>query len=268
MKDFLAKFSTQIKGTISGFDRLVIKGMFKNLSYVEGMFGFLLSEKVLLKDFGEYVERKTNEFKEKSYAYVKQLDRPIEYLPSSGIRKKEYAEKIMGREGIKEGLICLLTAVEPFYGYSIYKNREQKKLELVKRERKCLHLYYYWNDREFGMMGARIQTWFPFTCYIYLNGREWLEKMMESEGLSYEKKENCFLDISDFSKAQQLLARQLTLDWPKKLEKIAYTINPLYNTFKKENGLDYYCSGLSRFQYRTDYILSFRLRNSYKHRFL
>lgn len=253
MKYFLNKFSDKIKGTISGFDRIVIKGIFKNLNYVEGMFAFLLSQKVLLKDFGEYVQNKAKEFKEKSYAYVNKLKRPEIYLPSSGTRKKDYAQKIGKSDNIKEGLICLLKTVEPFWGYSLYKNHEEKKLELVKRERKCLHLYYYWIDEEFGFSGARIQTWFPYTCYIYLNGREWLEKMLLKKGIRYVKAENCFLDIEDFSRAQKLLDKQLEIDWPKKLEKIACRINPLYKEFQKKNGLKYYWT-IDQSEWATDVV--------------
>ncbi|MBN2533567.1 MAG: hypothetical protein JXB88_11770 [Spirochaetales bacterium] len=65
MTYFLDKFSDKIKGTISGFDRIVIKGIFKNLNYIEGMFTFLFSQKVLLKDLGEYVKNTSIKFKEK-----------------------------------------------------------------------------------------------------------------------------------------------------------------------------------------------------------
>ena len=121
MKSFLDRFSTEIKGIISGFDRIVIKGIFKNLNYVKGMLSFLLSQKIYFVNFSEYVLNKATEFKQKSYAYIKKLERPIIYLPSSGIRKNEYAKKISIKENINDGLICLLKTVEPFYGYAIYK---------------------------------------------------------------------------------------------------------------------------------------------------
>ena len=240
MKAFINKYSSKIKGMLSGFDRIVIKGTLKRLSYVEGMLSFLLTEKVLLKDFGNYVEKKTKEFKERSYSYVKQIDRPIEYLATSGIRKNEYAKEIAKKHSIDEGLICLLTSVEPFYGYAIFKNRGKKKLELIKRERKCLHFYYYWNDPVFGFMGSRVQTWFPYSCYFYINGREWLEKMLIKKGIGYQKVENCFLDVSDFVAAQELFMEQLQLNWPKMLDEFAYKINPLYKEFKEHHGLEYY----------------------------
>jgi hypothetical protein len=40
-------------------------------------------------------------------------------------------------------------------------------------------------------MNARLQTWFPFNIQICLNGREWLARAMDREGLRYEKRENC-----------------------------------------------------------------------------
>ena len=240
MKLFLNKFSASIKGKLSGFDRIVIKGIFKNLNYTDGMFSFLLREHILLKDFSDYVKNKSMEFKNKSYAYVEKPERPNIYLSSSGIRKKEFAQEIVKKDNIEKGLICLLKAVEPFYGYAIYKNREKKKLELVKHERKCLHLYYYWCDDEFGFCGARVQTWFPYTCYIYLNGREWLERMLIKKNISYTKIDNCFVEIEDYSKAQNLLNKQLETNWPEKMNKIARIINPLYMDFHKKSGLEYY----------------------------
>jgi hypothetical protein len=33
-------------------------------------------------------------------------------------------------------------------------------------------------------MFAHIQTWFPFAIHIYVNGREWLARQMDTEKLS------------------------------------------------------------------------------------
>jgi hypothetical protein len=33
-------------------------------------------------------------------------------------------------------------------------------------------LYYYFIDREPGLMHARLQTWAPFTCQVYANGHD------------------------------------------------------------------------------------------------
>ena len=36
--------------------------------------------------------------------------------------------------------------------------------------RKCLHFYYYFMDRDFGLIHVRIQSWFPLQIQVYLNG--------------------------------------------------------------------------------------------------
>jgi hypothetical protein len=250
---FVNKYTAKIEGMINGFDRIVIKGLFRRLNFREGMLSFLLSQKILYKDFGEYVKAKAEEIRAKSHENVRNINRPIKYLQSSGIRKRDIARKIQRDDKITEGLICLITVLEPFYGYAIGKNREKKQLELVRRMRKCLHLYYYWDDPQFGFMGSRIQTWFPYTCYFYINGREWLEKMMIREGISYTKQENSFTSISDYPRAQELLKEQLAIDWPCKLEEYAEQINPLYKEFQQGSGLKYYWT-IDQSEWATDIV--------------
>jgi hypothetical protein len=57
MNQFAIKYSEKLLGVISGFDRLVLKGTFRPLSYTAGMMDFLSHKGVLLKDFGSYVQQ-------------------------------------------------------------------------------------------------------------------------------------------------------------------------------------------------------------------
>lgn len=52
MNRFVEKHSAKLLGVISGFDRLVLKGTLRPLSYIRGMMNFLWEKQVLLKDFG------------------------------------------------------------------------------------------------------------------------------------------------------------------------------------------------------------------------
>jgi hypothetical protein len=63
--------------------------------------------------------------------------------------------------------------------FDVYRNKNEKKLELIYRPRKCLALYHDSIDPQFGWMNARIQSWLPFPIQICLNGREWLARMMD-----------------------------------------------------------------------------------------
>lgn len=88
--------------------------------------------------------------------------------------------------------MCILTAVEPCLSYEIVRDRGARNRRLEPRHRKCLHLYHYQVHPTFGFMNARIQTWFPFSIQVCINGREWLARMMDRAGLHYLQRENCF----------------------------------------------------------------------------
>jgi hypothetical protein len=163
----------------SGFDRLVLRGSLRRLGFVEGVSAYLLFRKVLLKDFGQHAEQITERIKQASLSQVQSLGRPVRYLASCSVSKEEIARRIAREQGIKEGPVCVLTCVEPCHGFDIYRNRDAKRLELVSRTRRCLHLYHYMFHPVFGFMNARIQTWFPFRIQICINGREWLARQME-----------------------------------------------------------------------------------------
>jgi hypothetical protein len=195
MKRFLEKHQEMIIGILNGFDRLIIKGTLRNLAHTGGMIDFLWRVGVLLKNFGSYVEQTTMMLKEASLQEANRLNRPIVYLPTSGDDKNKIAREIMNEDKIDKGLICVLKSVEPCLSYEVHRNKKEKILQLNRIWRKCLHLYHYWIDEEFGFIGASIQTWFPFNIQVFLNGREWLARKLDKAGIAYTKSDNCFLRI-------------------------------------------------------------------------
>jgi len=53
-------------------------------------------------------------------------------------------------------------------------------------------------------MFLKIQTWFPYNVQIYMNGREYVSRLLSKNGIPYEMYNNSFSYIGDFSKAQEL----------------------------------------------------------------
>src|SRR5262245_10392748 len=104
----------------------------------------------------------------------------------------------------------------------------------------CLFIYHYWMDATFGFMSARLQTWFPFPIYIYLNGREWLSRQMDQAGIAYRRADNCFPWIDDFPRAQTLMDQQLKTDWNTALDACALRIHPRFPNLFAHYPLSYY----------------------------
>ena len=73
--------------------------------------------------------------------------------------------------------------------------------------RKCLHLYFYFMDRDFGLIHVRIQTWFPLQIQVYLNEHEWLAHKLSAHHVRYTKHDNVFVWIEDFARAQRFADR-------------------------------------------------------------
>jgi hypothetical protein len=228
MHEFIAKHQDKIAGTLSGFDRLVFRGTLRSIANHEGMKRYLWANQILLKDFGAHVEQVSRRLKEASLAEAEALGRPVQYLNSSQIDKEKIARGILAKDGISNGLVCVLSCVEPCWSFEIYRNRESKQLELQPRYRKCLFLYHYQIHPVFGFLNARIQTWFPFPIQICLNGREWLARQMQAAGLEYVRQDNCFPWIADWAKAQHLMDRQGKTKWPKLLTGLAQQLNPIH----------------------------------------
>ena len=66
----------------------------------------------------------------------------------------------------------------------------QPKIRLapVVEDRKCLPLNHYLLHPTFGLCHVCVQTWFPFTVAVWLNGRLWLARQMDPAGLAYVRR--------------------------------------------------------------------------------
>jgi len=242
MHEFILEHSDSVTGVINGFDRLRFRGTIRLLANVAGLGSFLQHMGVLLKDAGDWMHEQSERVKKASIKLADNLDRPVQYITDPSASKEEIAQKIARRDGIKEGLICVLTAVEPCYSFAIQKDHEQKKLVLASRWRKCLHLYHYYLHPQWGLMHMRLQTWFPFNLWCCLNGREWLARQLDQHQIGYRKRDNCFVAVEDVERVQELADAQLQTDWTAKLQALAQRVHPIQRTMFDDFPLNYYWS--------------------------
>ena len=249
----MERHQDRVLGTLSGFDRVLFRGTLRTISYVQGAEGFLRAKSILHKDFLPFAKACTDELVAHAKQIAETAGRPCVYLKSSSESKEDRAREIAERDGIHKGLICVLYAVEPCMGFDIYRNRQTKHLDLVSRQRKCSFFYFYYMDREFGLMHVRLQSWFPFEVQVCLNGRSYLAKQMDREGIAYERRRNCFPYIENLPRAQELIDRLERRVWAKTLSCLAERVNPLLRT-RLRGVRSYYWSGRQS-EYATDILL-------------
>jgi hypothetical protein len=266
MERFLEQHQSGVLGVLSGFDRVLFRGTLPSVCHRAGLEGFLAAFRVLYKDFGGFVQRLSGQIKTHAEALANQAGRPFRYLPSSSVSKEAIARQIQQRDGIEEGLVCVLSCVEPCPTYMVQRDRKTRTIQVVPAQRKCLHLYFYFVDREFGLMHVRLQTWLPFTIQVCLNGREYLARCMDRAGMKYEKRDNCFASIEDLPRAQKMLDRLTERRWERFLKMYARRVNPLLDATFGFDVHGYYWT-MRQSEYATDVMFRdrARLREIYPH---
>ena len=135
---------------------------------------------MLLRNFRTYALGLTDQVRQATERLAAQQGRPVIDLNSSSLRKEDVARDIAERDRIQEGLVCVLTAVEPCHTFTGAPNRRARRRELPALQRKCSQQFYL-IDRQLGWLHVRLQNWLPFTVQIVLNGRERLARQLLGE---------------------------------------------------------------------------------------
>jgi hypothetical protein len=255
MDSFLQQHADSVTGTLRGFDRLRFRGTLRMLANVKGLGNFLSYTGRLLKDFKQHALNFSQQVRAASLQVAESAGRPVVHLDSPAVCKEDLAREIAERDGVKEGLIGVLTAVESCSSFNIRSDRESGHLELVHQPRKCQHLYHYQIHPVFGFMHVRLQTWLPFNINVNINGREWLGRQMDAAGLKYTRHDNCYPWISDVSAAQCLADQQVDFDWAKALGQLGQVVNPVHERIVGRYRIPYYWS-LDQSEWATDISFS------------
>lgn len=234
MSAFEIVHQDHVAGKLTCFDRLIFKGHLSRF-FPRGAFkAFLDREGVLLKDFGSYVKARSEELKARAKETAAAEGRPYLYLGEAhtkarGNGKEDLARSIAERDGVTEGLICVLAAVENCTSFDIYKNKNTHRLEVVRRRRKCLFFYYYRIDAELGFCHVRLQSWFPFEIQVWANGREALSRALDKKGVAHTRYANAIVACDDWPLAQALADKLAQRRWPRLLNALAKQVNPHIN---------------------------------------
>ena len=249
--EFVSTFAPSIRGTLCGFDRLRLRGTLRHLHHSGAMEAYLNACRVLIKDFGVFAAKITDKLKAAVHEIADSAKRPLLYLNSGQRSKEDMARELAHRDGVTKGLIAIFSAVEPCVSYQVRGKRQSKEIHLALERGKCLFFYHYFIHPLFGFMHARVQTWFPFTIDLCINGREWLARQMDRAKIAYCRRENCFPEIEDWRKAQSLADSQLKTDWQKQLGAILDQVHPTHQEICAPISQQYYWS-VSQSEYATD----------------
>src|SRR3954447_18250164 len=221
---FLTKFATSIVAVLCCFDRVIFKGHlpFGSDAHLNRFVDRVL--KMPRKDFLPFVQRQSDELVAHAKALAEQHGAPYLYLQGRQ-RKEELVRQTIRDRHLSEGLVCVLCCQETCRTVKLLYGQGRPRLTFTWRPQRVL--YGYWLDPEFGLIYVRLQSWFPFTCQVYVNGHDWLARQLHQQGQGFVQQDNAFTQLDDPARAQQLAERFQRLPWVKLLDGGARQLNPL-----------------------------------------
>jgi hypothetical protein len=221
---FVAKFGDSIIAVLSCFDRVIFKGYlpFGGDDHLNAFVDRTLG--IPRKDFLPGLERMSQQLVEHAQRMAQEAGAPYHYLQGKH-SKEELVGQIARDRGHPQGLLAVLCCQETCRTVKLRHGANRPRLEFALRPQRAL--YYYFLDPEFGKVHVRIQTWFPFTIQIYVNGHDWLAQQMLKRRLGFVQEDNAFTQLDDAEKAQELANRFSSLHWQTQLGRWARLINPL-----------------------------------------
>jgi hypothetical protein len=144
---FINQYSDKVIGVLQGFDRVRVQASLRTLYHRSVMEYYLLLQKLLFKDFKGLVTRTNHQVRQAAVQLAEQQHRPVVYLQSNCYHKEDLPRDIQRRDRVQEGLIAVISAVEPCRTWFGRGNKQTKKLELRLNWGKCIHLYFYFTTK-------------------------------------------------------------------------------------------------------------------------
>lgn len=244
------QYQEQIRGTLSCYDRIILRGTIPVWCFAEGMTSFLYAQHIQIFDYPELAKKFRDEIRANAERLAVENGIEIEFIRKiKDFRKEDRIQAILKKRGNHTGLVHIFSAMETCTSYKPWHDRQTGKNSLINDSGKCLHYYFYFIDPLLGLCYLRVPTWCPFQLQFYFNGHNWLAAKLAKRAVAYVLKDNLFLEISDFASAQELSDKIRVEDLHQVLDIIAQRYCPVI----KSIGQTYHWS-LSQVEYATDIV--------------
>src|SRR5208283_5702577 len=99
------------------------------------------------------------------------------------------------RNAVLEGLVGVLCVMEACRTFKLARGPDRPRFASASVPQRVL--YYYFVDKELGLMHVRLQTLAPFTCQVYANGHDYVARQLKKKGIAFKQVDNAFLELGD-----------------------------------------------------------------------
>jgi hypothetical protein len=224
MNRFVERFTSSIVSVLACHDRVIFHGHlpFGGDKHLNRFVDYGL--KIKRKDFLPFVEPLSENLVKHSQTLAKNANALYQHFETKPDKDK-LVHRLLKEKPHSDGLVAVLCCKELCRSVKLLGGQHRPQLAFRQRPQRVL--YFYFLDPDFGLMHVRLQTMFPFTCQVYVNGHEWLARQMQKRRLGFVQAENAFLQLDDPAAAQQLADQFWQLDWVSVLNRFVAPVNLL-----------------------------------------
>jgi hypothetical protein len=247
------KYSNELDGVLSCYDRIVITGSLYPFCYSQGMTSYLYQQGIRIFDYAKFAEPLRERLRENAEALAQANGIKIEFTRKKDFRKETRIQQILKERGQQPGLVHIIGAMEACSSYLPWHDKTTGRTFLRSGSSKCMTYYFYFIDEQLGLCYLRVPTWCPFRLQFYFNGHNWLANQLKQQGITYQMLDNAFVHIDDYAAANQL-ANEFDVELlHQRLDEFARQYCPIITELK----LAYYWS-LMQSEYATDLVFKSR----------
>ncbi len=241
------RYSANLHGVLSCFDRMIITGTLPGACFAGGMTSFLYAHGIRIFDYAQFAEPLRERIRQRAQEVCTAAGIEIEHVNKSHIRKEDLVARVLQVRGDAPGLVHVISAMEGCPSYKPWHDKASGKTFLRAEQGKCLHYYFYFIDEEFGLCYLRVPTWAPFGLQFYCNGHSALARALKREGIDFAQQDNAFLRVDNLARAQALADRFNPDALHRRLDRYAQWLCPVLDGFAQT-----YHWSLRQVEYSTD----------------
>lgn len=248
MEAFIQRFGPVLQFSYSCFDRIVINGylpMFQNEANLVYFFRTICGVEQISK---EILSGRTDDYRGWVEGYALNHGIPTQWA-EAGVRKQDFLKPYRDRFLRKGefGVYYILKSMEQGRTFRVSSSKpktgDPHHRDVSRMQSRFTHYYFYLVDEVAGPMVVRIGTFLPFLATFYLNGHNFIERQLLTEGISYSKKDNLFVGVKDPARLQEIADSLSPEVIAKRLNHWVFLLGPKFSRKERARGL----SALERF---------------------
>src|ERR1043165_4400816 len=105
MSTLVERYSAQIRGTLSCFDRIIVTGTIPGICFARGMEAYLRARNIRLVDYPRFAEPLRDKLNQNIKQIAEEASVEIEFIRSpNGFRKEQRIRQVLDQRGVTTGI--------------------------------------------------------------------------------------------------------------------------------------------------------------------